>query len=243
RGGPASAAGPARTPPARPLGGTTTRPYDGARDPPLHTRRIARGRAAGRRDGFPWNWNSAQYPRERSSPLAPTPSSGPAFADLGRSGRGRCPGRPLLEPPPPATCQIDHQPDHDRGRDSPLHLVHDPADVVEVLAELVAERDDDRHGDHRAEHVGGEELPETHARGAGEEEDRGTQTRSVPAHHDRPEAMPLEMNPELLLALFREYPAGEPMLVRPGTEAADPVVDEQVADDHAEVAGRERRPV
>ena len=65
----------------------------------------------------------------------------------------------------------------------------------------------------------------------------------VPADHHRPEAMPDEVASQLLFPFFGEHPADELVLIRPRPEPGAPVVDEDVAQDHAEVAGRERRPI
>ena len=121
--------------------------------------------------------------------------------------------------------------------------MHPPPDVVQVLAEEEAERHHYRHRDRGAEAIGGEELPETHTRGAGEEEDGGPQTRRVTSHHHRPEAVSREVDPEPLLPFHGEHLADELVVVclRPHPRA--PVVDEQIAEDHSEVACAERRPV
>ena len=75
------------------------------------------------------------------------------------------------------------------------------ASVVEVFAEVVPERDHDRHRDRGRDGVGEQELPERHARGAGEKKDRRAQDRRVAADHDGEKPVLREVLAQLFLPL------------------------------------------
>src|SRR5882672_5292536 len=167
------------------------------------------------------------------------------FADIARrwrTGARLARGGLPLEAPPADEPPHAHT-DQGGGGDRPVHPLQEPADVVEVLAEQVAERHHCGHGNGRAEHVGEEERPQAHARRAGKEEDGRAQPRRVPADDHRPEPVAGEVDAQLLRPLRRDDLADELVLVRLGAELLAPVVDERVAHDDARVPGQERRQV
>jgi len=82
-----------------------------------------------------------------------------------------------------------HTPHTDQGGggDRPVHPLEEPADVVEVLAEQVAERHHRGHGNGRAEHVGEEERPKRTPDAPERKKMARAQPRRVPADDHRPE--------------------------------------------------------